>query len=73
MSRETAAAILTRVYFENVPKGAFKRFFHAPTTLRPSLAAIDAIGHVYAALLDRMDNFDKLRRPVNKKPDDPPF
>lgn len=66
MNRENAAAILTRVYFENVPKGAFKKFFQAPRTLRPSLAAIDAIGHVYAAFLDRMDHFEELRRPAIK-------
>ena len=57
MSKEVAAAILTRIYFEHTPDA--RKQFRAPAKDegRVSPASGEEIGHVYGYFLTKLDLF----------------
>ena len=58
MSKEVAAAILTRIYFEKVP-GVDSVLQGQPSGIAVSSESVDAIGRVYAEFLGRIPLFQQ--------------
>lgn len=57
MSKETAAAILTKVYYDHVRNADHRLDDHAP---QAAPGAVEKIGVVYGAFYKKLDDFPKM-------------
>lgn len=55
MSKETAAAILTKLYFEKVPN--VEKKLAGPNPREDHAAAVEQIGTIYGLFLSKLDMF----------------